>query len=91
MIFMTVFVLGCTGSSTATTGASDRGVVFTEFTFDTSAVYHKESVNLRMVLENQGQKKVTVPDYIAAYRTIVFIKSAAKMCRRVKANDAITY
>ncbi|NOQ55261.1 MAG: hypothetical protein GQ477_00480 [Nanohaloarchaea archaeon] len=55
---MTVFVLGCTGSGDTTLRASDVGVVVTEFMFDTSAVYHKEQVNLWLVLENQGEKQV---------------------------------
>ncbi|MBW6461473.1 MAG: hypothetical protein K0B07_00270 [DPANN group archaeon] len=55
---MTVFVLGCTGSGNMTSGASDVGVVITEFMFDTPAVYHKDQVNLWLVLENQGAKQV---------------------------------
>ncbi len=59
MVLMTVLVLGCTTDGTPSFAASDKGVVISEFQFDTPSVYHKEDVNLRLVLENQGEKQVT--------------------------------
>ena len=67
VIFMTVFVLGCTGNGDSVSGASDVGVVVTEFMFDTPAVYHNEDINLRLVLENQGQKQVTDDTFVFIY------------------------
>lgn len=66
VVVLTLFVLGCTGGDTAS-GASDRGVIITDFAFDTSQVYHDEEINLRMVLENQGQKNVTDDTYVFIY------------------------
>ncbi|MCK5373107.1 MAG: hypothetical protein KAJ20_02120 [Candidatus Aenigmarchaeota archaeon] len=59
MVLMTLLVLGCTSDGTTTFSSSDKGVVISEFQFDTASVYHKEDVNLRLVLENQGEKQVT--------------------------------
>ncbi|MCK4808235.1 MAG: hypothetical protein KAS90_01300 [Candidatus Aenigmarchaeota archaeon] len=66
MVLMTLLVLGCIDDG-APFVASDKGVVISEFQFDTPAVYHNESVNLRLVLENQGQKQVTGPTSVFIY------------------------
>jgi len=67
MVLMTLLVLGCTSDGGSSFVASDKGVVISEFQFDTPAVYHKEDVNLRLVLENQGQKQVTGPTSVFIY------------------------
>ena len=67
MVLISFLVLGCTGGDTAGSAASDKGVVITEFMFDTPAIYHKEDINLRVVLENQGQKQVTGPTSVFIY------------------------
>ncbi len=65
VILMVFFVLGCTGSGSA--GASDRGVVITDFSFDTSSVYSGDPAYLMLELENQGQKKVTGDTHVFIY------------------------
>ena len=75
MVLISFLVLGCTGGDTSGSGALDKGVVITEFMFDTPAVYHKEQINLWLVLENQGAKQVSGETSVFVYGQTVSTNS----------------